>query len=134
VHDSQRVSTLTKSTGKRRLALKILAGVIVAVRELSRRGRGTTQNQLLEEARLLLTSPSKFFERDAGCIPVDVNWRMEESWESLNGVYYLTDGLGWVGMGRTVLGWEGHGRLGSRNVDMGGGFSLLTTLSLNGVA
>jgi len=37
-------------------------------------------------------------------------------------------------MGRTVLGWEGHGRLGSRNVDMGGSFSLLTTLSLNGVA
>ena len=82
----------------------------------------------------MLTSLSKLFERDAGCIPVDVNWRMEGSWESLNGVYYLTDGLGWVGMGRTVLGWEGHGRLGSRNVDMGGGFSLLTTLSLNGVA
>ena len=98
----------------------------MAVRELSRRERGTTQNQRLEEARLLPVSPSKFFERDAGC--------MEESWESLNGVYYLTDGLGWVGMGRTVLGWEGHGRLGSRNVDMGGGFSLLTTLSLNGVA
>jgi hypothetical protein len=60
------------------LALKILAGVVVAVRELSRRERGTTQNQRLEEARLLLTSPSKLFERDAGCIPVDVNWRMEE--------------------------------------------------------
>jgi len=63
-----------------------------------------------------------------------VNWRMEESWEGLNGVYYLTDGLGSVGMGRTVLGWEGYGRLGSRNVDMGGSFPLLTTLSLNGVA
>lgn len=63
-----------------------------------------------------------------------MNWRMEESWEGLNGVYYLTDGLGWEGMGRTVLGWEGHGRLGSRNVDMGGSFPLLTTLSLNGVA
>lgn len=59
---------------------------------------------------------------------------MVEPWEGLNGVYYLADGLGWVGMGRTVLGWEGHGWLGSRNVDMGGSFPLLTTLSLNGVA
>ena len=54
---------------------------------------------------------------------------MGESWEGLNGVYYLTDGLGWVGMGRTVLGWEGHGRLGSRIVDMGGVFPLLTSFT-----
>lgn len=54
-----------------------------------------------------ISSLKFFFERDAGCIPVDVNWTVEEPWEGLNGVYYLADGLGWVGMGRTVLGWKG---------------------------
>ena len=38
------------------------------------------------------------------------------------------------GHGPDCIGMEGHGWLGSRNVDMGGSFPLLTILSLNGVA